>query len=83
MGPYCKFCDNRCFVPTDKGDRIKSGLKATCDKGKAYDLLITIQEEGKEVARKVLNDDMGLAEAARFLAVLGEELEELKRPLSA
>lgn len=32
MGPYCKFCDNRCFVYTNKG------LKATCKEGKFFEL---------------------------------------------
>ena len=31
MGPYCKFCNNRCFVPTDEG------LRASCDEGKRFD----------------------------------------------
>ena len=34
MGPYCNFCDQRCFVrdPLDGGY-----LLATCPEGKAYD----------------------------------------------
>jgi hypothetical protein len=34
MGPYCKFCNNRCFVPTNEG------LRASCDDGKIFDSLI-------------------------------------------
>lgn len=38
MGPYCKFCGNRCFVPTNKDDIVKKDLKATCSEGIAFDL---------------------------------------------
>lgn len=34
MGPYCKFCDHRCFVTDTK----RPGLLATCAAGKAHDL---------------------------------------------
>jgi len=44
MGPYCKFCDNRCFVPlTDKWPEhiVKAyghfSLAATCEAGKEFD----------------------------------------------
>lgn len=34
MGPYCQYCDMRCFVP----DPRKPGwLLATCEHGKAHD----------------------------------------------
>jgi hypothetical protein len=41
MGPYCKYCDQRCFLPRvipggpDKGKRV---LLATCEAGMAADL---------------------------------------------
>lgn len=38
MGPYCKFCNNRCFIPTTKDDIITTDLKATCDEGIKFDL---------------------------------------------
>jgi hypothetical protein len=34
MGPYCKFCGNRCFKPTE------SGLIAQCSKGKYLEALV-------------------------------------------
>ena len=78
MGPYCKFCVNRCFVPTTEED-LKNGyaysLKATCSKGMKFD---AIKNQSRKVANDVLNEQMGLAEASRFLAALAEELEELK-----
>ena len=46
MGPYCKFCNNRCFAPTDKG------LKATCKKGIEFDLLVDKLNEIKNDKRK-------------------------------
>jgi hypothetical protein len=36
-----------------------------------------IQKEAKDVAQKVLDDNMSIAEASRFLAALAEELESL------
>lgn len=34
MGPYCKFCDKRCFVPNPE----KAGhLLATCRLGRVHD----------------------------------------------
>lgn len=34
MGPYCQFCDHRCFVP----DPTRSGhLLATCLRGQEHD----------------------------------------------
>lgn len=38
MGPYCKFCGDRCFVPTSSDDLIKTDLKATCTLGIEFDL---------------------------------------------
>lgn len=38
MGPYCKFCGTRCFIPTTKGDLIKRDLKATCEHGIKFDM---------------------------------------------
>jgi hypothetical protein len=36
MGPYCQFCDHRCFVPNPrKGDR--ATILATCPAGQAHD----------------------------------------------
>lgn len=37
MGPYCKFCGTRCFVPTTEADNMTVDLKATCEEGKAFD----------------------------------------------
>jgi hypothetical protein len=49
MGPYCKFCGERCFVPTTKDDIIKTDLKATCKKGVAYDLVKTFKDYTEEM----------------------------------
>lgn len=53
MGPYCKFCGNRCFVPTNKEDYVKTDLKATCKDGIVFDLNKTfpsiISKSGKVV----------------------------------
>lgn len=38
MGPYCKHCDSRCFIPTDKDDFVKTDLKATCLNGIKHDM---------------------------------------------
>lgn len=35
MGPYCQYCDNRCFVHDPAGGPI---ILATCASGKAHDL---------------------------------------------
>lgn len=40
MGPYCRYCDTRCFVPRQilvGGNVIWSGIMATCSQGKEYD----------------------------------------------
>ncbi|POX90187.1 hypothetical protein C3473_24695 [Mycobacterium kansasii] len=40
MGPYCKFCAHRCFVPRQVvvGDEvIWDGIMATCANGAAFD----------------------------------------------
>jgi hypothetical protein len=44
MGPYCRFCDSRCFVPlTDQTPAflvalyLPYGLMATCSAGKAFE----------------------------------------------
>lgn len=37
MGPYCKFCGERCFVPTKESDLVKRDLKATCKEGIVFD----------------------------------------------
>lgn len=37
MGPYCKFCEHRCFVLRDLPDRSWSGLMATCAGGMRHD----------------------------------------------
>ena len=34
MGPYCKFCDNRCFVHDPKN---AGNLLATCKRGQKYE----------------------------------------------
>ena len=41
MGPYCKFCNNRCFKYTEKDDLIKTDLKATCREGIIFDMNMT------------------------------------------
>lgn len=43
MGPYCKFCDTRCFIPTEEYDYIKRDLKATCREGIIFDLTATYE----------------------------------------
>lgn len=40
MGPYCKFCDMRCFVPDPWGKAKIHGspvILATCTEGKTHD----------------------------------------------
>ncbi|QDH91692.1 hypothetical protein SEA_PHRAPPUCCINO_14 [Mycobacterium phage Phrappuccino] len=40
MGPYCQFCDHRCFVYREVivgGERVWSGLMATCQRGMELD----------------------------------------------
>lgn len=44
MGPYCKFCGTRCFVPTTKDDIVKKDLKATCKEGIKFDIQQSIKE---------------------------------------
>lgn len=36
-GPYCRFCDRRCFVYRILPDRSWAGMMATCAEGMAYD----------------------------------------------
>ena len=55
MGPYCKFCGTRCFVPTTKDDIIKTDLKATCEEGIKFDLEMTNKETN---ARKKIEKAM-------------------------
>lgn len=39
MGPYCKFCETRCFKPVSKDDLVKDvDLKATCREGIIFDM---------------------------------------------
>lgn len=64
MGPYCKFCGDRCFIPTTKDDIITRDLKATCPEGVKFDLdmerlneLEQLREsEITEVLQKELNE---------------------------
>lgn len=44
MGPYCKFCGDRCFIPTEKNDYIKTDIKATCLEGIKFDMSSTYSE---------------------------------------
>lgn len=44
MGPYCRFCNNRCFVPMPKGTprRVleaygKAAIIATCPAGQTFE----------------------------------------------
>jgi len=38
MGPYCKFCDQRCFMHHDYADpNGKYWILATCPEGQRYD----------------------------------------------
>lgn len=37
MGPYCKYCDHRCFLPRILADH-SSRIMATCPRGMAFDL---------------------------------------------
>lgn len=40
MGPYCMFCDHRCFVPRQVivgGEVLWDGIMATCQRGAAHD----------------------------------------------
>ena len=37
MGPYCEFCDHRCFVPRVIPGSLKQVLMATCPKGMEFD----------------------------------------------
>ena len=41
MGPYCKFCGSRCFVPTTEDDYVTRDLKATCKEGVEYDMNVS------------------------------------------
>ena len=42
MGPYCNYCDRRCFVPRSfPGRTTGRWLFATCPAGMAYDLKVT------------------------------------------
>lgn len=40
MGPYCKFCNRRCFVPRHLGAQ-GSLILATCETGAAHDLKVS------------------------------------------
>lgn len=37
MGPYCRYCDHRCFVYRVLPDNSWSGLMATCHFGMEHD----------------------------------------------
>lgn len=45
MGPYCMYCQHRCFVPrqirNDGGDVVWDGLMATCTRGVEHDRAAT------------------------------------------
>lgn len=41
MGPYCKFCDRRCFVPRVIPSTGKHQIMATCAAGAAHDRAVT------------------------------------------
>lgn len=38
MGPYCNYCNTRCFKPTTKGSLINTDLEATCLEGIKHDM---------------------------------------------
>jgi hypothetical protein len=42
MGGYCKFCNNHCFVPVEKGEIFNVALKATCLNGQIFDYDCTL-----------------------------------------
>ena len=38
MGPYCMYCNTRCFKYTTKDSLIKTDLEATCERGMVHDM---------------------------------------------
>lgn len=38
MGPYCKFCNSRCFLPRAGKQMGTTAILATCPRGMAHDL---------------------------------------------
>lgn len=38
MGPYCNYCNTRCFKPTTKDSLINTDLEATCIEGIKHDM---------------------------------------------
>lgn len=67
MGPYCKFCNNRCFIPTDKG------LRAQCIKGQNYDFL---NDALKAINQ---NDKCDKAEKESIIKNLTDRINEMKK----
>jgi hypothetical protein len=55
MGPYCKFCGSRCFVPVTLKLNLPAKLQATWA-AHGYPILATCQT-GRELDRSVLGFD--------------------------
>lgn len=53
MGPYCKFCNSRCFVPADMEDRKVPDTFAEKYRQRGYPILATCKA-GKEFDKSVL-----------------------------
>lgn len=87
MGPYCNFCDRRCFVERHLPFTTATLLMATCQAGMAHDRAKTGHDYTTAVLPAALRDavtvpDSGDLEQARSLAVrldgqLGSLLERM------
>lgn len=68
MGPYCRYCDRRCFVDDPAGGPV---ILATCPAGRAHDL----EAGGYDIGRAC-----AYAEALRTFAALVDAKPAAQRP---
>lgn len=81
MGPYCKFCNDRCFAPTTSHDYISKDIRATCHDGVKFDM-------SSEYPELIATDDKTLKgwllelkrerEYSLAVEIIGGELQEFE-----
>lgn len=53
MGPYCKFCNQRCFVPVARLSLLSTDIRATCKEGMRHDFKTEIQKRLTELKDEI------------------------------
>lgn len=83
MGPYCQYCDQRCFVPRALADGSHL-IMATCSKGMEHDRRVTGQDHttarnprARERTRFGRAGEQAITAARELIAAAAEELEAI------